>query len=169
VALSAGIALAIAGIVMLLVPGLTLVLLVQFVGACWLCAGAGRVLSIIVNRSGWGWKLLSGLPGILAGIVLIQYPQWSALFVPATFTLIFSLIAIVIGMIEIVMAFRGAGWEIGILGAVSIVFGGVFFANPLLGAVLLPYAFGAVALIGGIVTIIGAFVSRSAATRPSHE
>jgi uncharacterized membrane protein HdeD (DUF308 family) len=163
VALIAGIALTILGVLLLLAPGLTLVVLVQFLGTYWLVDGIVRLVSIFVDRSGWGWKLLVGVLGIFAGIAIIQHPLWSAVVIPSTITLYLAVMGILIGIVEMIMAFRGAGWGTGILGVVSIIFSILLLFNPLAGAIAVPFLFGGLALVGGIATAVLSFQMRSAA------
>jgi uncharacterized membrane protein HdeD (DUF308 family) len=55
---------------------------------------------------------------------------------------------------------KGGGWGEAILGILAIIFGIVLLANPLIGAVYLPYVLGIFALIGGFGAIISAFLLR---------
>ena len=76
--------------------------------------------------------------------------------------------AFVAGGASLVMAFRGGGWGTGVLGVLSILLGLVLLVNPLfIGIAVLPFVLGAVALLGGILAIVAAFMMRkgSAETR----
>jgi uncharacterized membrane protein HdeD (DUF308 family) len=64
---------------------------------------------------------------------------------------------IIIGLVSIVQAFKGAGWGAGILGAISILIGIILLANIWLFTFSLPWVLGILAIIGGIVAIIAAF------------
>ena len=116
----------------------------------------------------WGWKLIGGIIGVLAGIVVLQHPLWSTLLLPAIYVIILGIQGIIIGGTSLVMAFRGGGWGAGILGALSIVFGIVLLLDPVfIGTAVLPLVLGAFALVGGIAAIVGAFRLRRSA--PSVE
>jgi len=155
--LIAGIALVIVGLLTLMSPATSLVVLVQFLGVYWLVDGVIRLASIFFDRSGWGWNLISGVLGIVIGICVLAYPLQSAIVVPATFALLLGVTVMVLGGIEVVSAFMGAGWGTGILGAVSLLVGGIVAFNPLVGVVALPLMFGLVAIAGGVVAIGLAF------------
>jgi uncharacterized membrane protein HdeD (DUF308 family) len=158
-----GIAAVIIGIFLLTAPGITLLFLVQVTGFFWLIGGILRIVSIFIDSSSWGWKLLVGILGVLAGIVVLQHPVWSTLLLPAIYVIILGVQGIISGVASLVIAFRGEGWGIGILGALSIVFGIVLLLNPLfIGVAVLPLVLGAFALIGGIIAIVAAFRARSA-------
>src|ERR671933_729196 len=118
-----GIAAVIIGIFLLTAPGITLLFLVQVTGFFWLIGGVLRTVSIFVDSSLWGWKLVGGVIGILAGIVVLQHPLWSTLLLPAVLVIILGVEGIILGGASLVTAFRGGGWGTGLLGALSIVLG----------------------------------------------
>src|SRR5215218_6612200 len=156
-----GIAAAIIGLFLLTAPGATLFVLIQVLGIFWLVGGLFRIVSIFLDSSLWGWKLIAGALGIVAGIVVLQHPVWSSVLVPAIYIIILGIQGLVLGGVNLVMAFRGDGWGIGILGALSIVFGLVLLLNVWIGVAALPYILGAVGIVGGGAAITIAFAMRS--------
>src|SRR5215208_994981 len=156
-----GIAAAIIGLFLLTAPGATLFVLVQVLGIFWLVGGIFRIVSIFIDTSLWGWKLVGGVLGIVAGIVVLQHPLWGSVLVPAIYVVILGIQGLVLGGVNLVMAFRGEGWGIGILGALSIVFGLVLLFNVWIGVAALPYVLGAVGIVGGGLAIAVAFAMRS--------
>jgi uncharacterized membrane protein HdeD (DUF308 family) len=156
-----GIAAAIIGLFLLTAPGATLFVLIQVLGIFWLVGGLFRIVSIFLDTSLWGWKLVGGVLGIIAGIVVLQHPVWSSVLVPAIYVIILGIQGLVLGGVNLVMAFRGEGWGIGILGALSIVFGLVLLFNVWIGVAVLPYVLGAVGIVGGGAAIAIAFAMRS--------
>ncbi len=148
------------GLLLIVSPGMTILVLVQFLGFYWLIGGIFGIVSIFIDSSQWGWKLFSGILGILAGIVIIQHPLWSTLLVPATLVIILGIQGMIIGVVGLVQAFRGAGWGVGILGVLSILFGLILVANPLLSGATLAITMGILGLIGGGAAIVYAFRSR---------
>src|SRR5215208_5492272 len=156
-----GIAAAIIGLFLLTAPGATLFVLIQVVAIFWLVGGLFRIISIFLDSSLWGWKLVGGVLGILAGIVVLQHPVWSSVLVPAIYIIILGIQGLILGGVNLVMAFRGEGWGIGILGALSIVFGLVLLFNVWIGVAALPLILGAFGLVGGVFAIVMAFAMRS--------
>ena len=160
-----GIAAAIIGILLLTSPGIPLFALVQITGFFWLIGGIFRIVSIFVDSSSWGWKLLGGIIGILAGLVVLQHPVWSTLLLPAVYVIILGIQGIILGGASLVMAFRGGGWGTGVLGVLSIILGVVLLLNPLfIGIAVLPFVLGAFALVGGILAVVAAFMMRGGST-----
>ena len=155
-----GIALVILGILLLTAPGATLVILVQFLGIWWLVQGLFQIISIFIDSSLWGWKLFAGILGIVAGIIMLQHPLWSAILVPAIAIIILGIQALIFGVVELIQAFQGGGWGIGLLGALTIIFGIVLLVHPLVGVAVLPFVLGGFGLVGGIVAVVAAFTLR---------
>jgi len=157
VVLLQGIAALIIGFFLLTSPGITLAIIVQFMGIYWFVSGIFSIVAIFIDSEGWGWKLFSGILGIIAGIIVIQNPLWSTLLLPAVVVIIVGIQGIIMGIIGLIQAFQGGGWGAGILGAISIIFGLILLFNPVIGAVALPWVLGVFGIVGGILSIIAAF------------
>ena len=119
------------GLLLLVSPGVTTLVVIQFLGFYWLIGGIFGIVSIFIDSSLWGWKLFAGILGILAGLSIIQNPLWSSLIVPGTLVIILGVEGMIIGIVSLIQAFSGGGWGAGILGALSILFGLLLVANPL--------------------------------------
>ncbi len=141
----------------------TWLLLVQLLGVYWLVIGIMDLVSMFVDHTAWGWKLVMGVISIVAGGYILMYPVASALALPRIFVLVLGFWALFQGIIMLAMAFKGGGWGAGILGVLGIIFGIVLMANysvPGMGLSMLWV--GAVAgIIGGGVMIVRAFQQRS--------
>ena len=110
VVLIEGIAAIIIGILLLVNPRITTVVLIQFLGIYWFIVGIIDIVRIFMDSSMWGWKLFSGIIGILAGIAIINYPLWASVLVPTVLVWVFGFFGIIIGVIGLIQAFQGAGW-----------------------------------------------------------
>ncbi len=152
-----GIAAIIIGILLLIQPGMTAAVLVQVLGIYWFITGILSIVGIFIDSSAWGWKLFVGILGIIAGILILQHPLWSTVLIPTTIIIVLGIEGIIIGIVNIVRAFQGAGFGTGILGALSILFGIILLANPVIGAFALPIVLGIFAIVGGILAVIAAF------------
>jgi len=108
----------------------------------------------------WGWKLFSGIIGILAGIAIIQYPLWASFLVPTVMVWVFGFFGVAIGIIGLIQAFQGAGWGAGILGVLSILFGILLLTNAFIASFTLPFIFGILAIVGGLAALVMAFQMR---------
>ncbi|MDX1415231.1 MAG: DUF308 domain-containing protein [Candidatus Promineifilaceae bacterium] len=139
----------------------TMTVLVVFLGLYWLIKGIFDLISMFVDHSMWGWKLIIGIIGILAGVVILRNPLMSTFAVPAIFTWVLGFYAILAGIIMLIQAFKGGGWGIGIMGVIGMLIGVFLLGNTLLGAQLVIYLSAAVLVVGGIAAIVFAFRARS--------
>jgi len=157
-----GIAAIIIGFLLLTSPLQTVVALIQILGIYWLISGVVTLVAIFVDSSQWGWKLISGILGVIAGLLVLQHPLWSTLLVPTTIVFIIAIQGIVIGVIGLIQSFQGGGWGAALMGVISLVLGILLLSRPLLAATTLPFVFGGFAIVGGIAAVIGAFQLRNA-------
>lgn len=152
-----GIAAIIIGILLLMNPYRMSILLVQVLAIYWFIKGIVSIISIFVDGSAWGWKLISGIIGIFAGYVLIEHPLGGTVTVATAFIIVLGIQGIIIGIVELAQAFQGAGWGVGILGALTAVIGLWLMLNALASASVLPWVLGVLAIAGGIAAIVYAF------------
>lgn len=157
VVLLEGIAAIIIGLLLLASPASTTAVLVQLLGIYWLIAGIFQIIAIFIDSSMWGWKLFAGVLGIIAGIIILQHPLWSALLVPATLVILLGITGILIGIAKLIQAFQGGGWGVGILGVLSIILGIILLGNIQIATLTLPIVLGVFAILGGILALVGAF------------
>ena len=157
VVLLQGIAAVILGIFLLAKPGMTMVVVVQLIGIYWFVAGIFQIVAIFIDHTQWGWKLFSGILGIIAGMIIINHPLWSPIMLTSVLVIVLGIEGLIIGIINLIQAFKGGGWGVGILGALSILFGLVLLANVLLATFSVPWVLGVLGIIGGIIAIIYSF------------
>lgn len=152
------------GVIALVSPGITLFWLIFLFGAYAIGDGALEIWSGIRNRATndrWWVDILIGLAGIVAGILVISWPDLSALAV------MFFIAAwmVIIGVLQIVYAIRvrkeiSNEWWIILSGALSVVLGIWFFAFPGDGAVSLVWLIGLYAVFFGVLLVLFAFRAR---------
>jgi len=145
-----GIAAFVVGILILAAPGISALALTTLLGAYWFVSGIFSLVSIFTNRRSWGWKLVSGILGVVAGLAVLQYPMFSAILVPAVVGIFLGIDGILIGVMRLVMSYRGAGWGVGILGILSVLLGFVLLLFPPLAILTAIYAFAFLCLAGGV-------------------
>lgn len=156
-----GIALVIAGILLFVSPIRTTLFLVQVLALYWFLFGIFEIVSIFVDRSAWGWKLVGGILGILAGYYILSQPVAGTLILGFSLVIVLGIQALILGVVNLIQAFRGAGWGIGILGVINIIFGVILLGNTMVATATLPWVVGAFAIVGGIAAIVMAFRMRS--------
>lgn len=145
------------GVFLLVNPYRTFVSLIWALGLLWFIRGILDLVSLLWDRRMWGWKLVSGILGILAGWVVLQHPLGSSVVVGQVTVWILAFSGIFMGITSLVRAFQGAGWGTGLLGVVSIVLGVLLLANTAVAVSTLPWVIGIFAILGGILAIFAAF------------
>jgi uncharacterized membrane protein HdeD (DUF308 family)/predicted flap endonuclease-1-like 5' DNA nuclease len=152
-----GILAIILGILLIGNPTTGLVLIVSILGFYWLITGVITLISLFWNRTQWGWKLFTGIIGIIAGLVIIQNPITASLLVPATFALVLGILGIVFGISQLIQSFTGGGWGMAVLGVLSILLGFLLMVRPLVAGLTLGFMMGFLLILGGIVAIVASF------------
>jgi len=104
-----GIATIILGLLLFTQLAATRIVLVRFLGIIWLITGIFKVVSLLWDRTAWGWKLFSGCLGIFAGVFIIQNLLWSTLIIPTTIAIMLGIIGILIWLLQLIDALHGAG------------------------------------------------------------
>ena len=150
-----GIAGILLGLMLLLAPGASSVILVQFLALYWLISGIIGLVSLVWDRTQWGWKVFGGILGIIAGTAVIRHPMYATVLVGTTLVVFMGILALIFGVMNLVRAFSaGGGWGIGLLGVVDVIIGLILIFNPLPATLALPVVLGAFILVGGIASII---------------
>jgi uncharacterized membrane protein HdeD (DUF308 family) len=157
-----GIAAVIIGGLLIFQPLTTTVILVLFFGWWWLISGIFELGSLFVDRTAWGWRLFTGLLSVFAGIYIIGAPLMGAAVVVGVATLMLGINGMVIGIVDIIKAFQGAGWGKGALGVLSLVIGAAIAFNFTSFMLALPWVWGVFAVAGGFAAIALAFQMRKA-------
>jgi uncharacterized membrane protein HdeD (DUF308 family) len=155
-----GIAALIIGFLLLTETGATLITLVILLGIYWFVLGIFDLVRIFADPSGWGWKLFSGIIGILAGLVLIRHPLWSAAIGASILVWVVGILGLIMGVVWIIRGIAGAGWGSAIVGVLSILLGLLLLFHTAATITVLIYTAGVLLVIGGIAGIIGSIAFR---------
>jgi uncharacterized membrane protein HdeD (DUF308 family) len=152
------------GIVAFLLPGATMLSIILIFAGYMMADGVlGIVAAVRAARSHdrWGWLTFEGILSIVTGIIAALWPGLTAI----AFVLLVAAWAIVTGGLMVAAAFdlntEHGRWWLALSGFVSIIFGCLLIAAPLLGALVLTWWVAAYALAFGVVLVILAFRLRS--------
>jgi len=149
------------GIFLLVNPYQTFVSIIWVLGIYWVFRGALNLISLIWDRRLWGWKIIAGVLGIVAGWIVWQNPVTSAVILSQFTVWMLAFIAIFFGISDLIRAFKGGGWVSAVIGVISIIFAFLMFSNTLRASASLPIAMGILAIFGGIIALFGSFRLRS--------
>ena len=153
------------GIATLVMPGITLIVLVLLFGGYALLDGIILSILSIKDRKyhpDWWLMLLTGLVGIAAGVVTFVWPGLTAV------SLFYVIVAwaIVGGIFEIAYAIRfrkviEGEWLLVLSGILSVVFGVLLIAQPVVGALTVLWLIGVYAIADGVTLVALAFRLRN--------
>jgi uncharacterized membrane protein HdeD (DUF308 family) len=149
------------GILALIWPGLTLLVLIALFGAYALVDGIFAVVAGIASyghNERWWAVLLEGVAGIILGVLTFFWPGTTALVL----VYFIAAWALITGIFEIVAAIRlrkeiEGEWMMILSGIISIILGLFLVVAPGAGALGLTWVIGAYAIVFGILMIILAF------------
>jgi uncharacterized membrane protein HdeD (DUF308 family) len=161
-----GIAALLFGILALMWPALTLLVLVAFFAVYAFITAGASIYAGVKNRGtdkGWWLLLLLGLIALASGVLSILYPAVTALVL----VLLMGANALVIGVLDIAVALRlrktiRNEWMLILAGIVSVVFGVLVMMFPGAGALALVWMVSFYAVLTGVLLLALAFRLRSA-------
>jgi len=151
------------GILFFINPVVTSVSSVLGLGCYWLILGIIDLVRLFWDRTLWGWKLTSGILGILAGGLIMSgilgqnHPLGTAFAVGSGFSILLGILTMMYGIMALFDAFRGGGVWAGVLGGFAILFGLIVLVNPLATTLALPWSLGILLLVCGVFLIVAAF------------
>jgi len=156
-----GILLGLIGLFLIFSPYGTLFSIFWVLGLYWLIKGIIDLVSLIWDRTMWGWKIVAGILGIVAGYIVLQHPITSTVVLSVTAVWLLALIGLFLGISALIRGLKGAGWGTTILGIVIIILAIVLMFHSAVAATILPWVLGFFAIAGGIIAIFQSFQLRS--------
>lgn len=142
--------------------------LVLLMGLFWLINGVVSIVRSLIHHekdSGWGWTLVSGLIGVVAGLVVLNNRVMAAIITPTMLLYILSFSFIIDGVMKMIWGKRSAD-AVGPQRSWGSFFGGLFYtflgiallSMPLIVALqTLVLSAGLLAVMAGIFLMISAF------------
>ena len=163
-----GIALTVLGGLLIAKPGITVIVLVQFLGAYFLVDGVFSVFHSIKGRKymqGWGWGIFMGALEILTGIIVFTNPLVSTIVTASVLVYSVALMAILFGVLGIVTGIQvrkeiKGEWAMIAGGVLAIIFSVILIMNPMASMSVYLIVMGVMALMGGLIQIFASFQIR---------
>ena len=142
-------------------PGVTIASIVMLFGIYALMDGAFAIIAAmrgVREHDRWGWMLVEGIAGVLAGLIALFMPAIGAL----ALVWIIAFWAMVTGALEIGAAVRlrkimEGEWMLMIAGVLSLALGFLIVSRPGVGIAVIATWIGVYALVVGVVTLVLAF------------
>ena len=92
----------------------TIEIIMLLLGLWWLIQGIFNLFSIFIDKAQWGWKLLGGAFGILAGLLVLNFPMVGGMVYLSITVIILGVFGLIFGIAALIAAFQGGGWGAGI-------------------------------------------------------
>jgi uncharacterized membrane protein HdeD (DUF308 family) len=152
-----GVAAVLFGLMALIWPGITVIVLVALFGAYALVdgiVGLGTAVFGGRERGRRGWLVVEGIAGVLAGIFTFAWPGVTALVL----LWLIAAWALVTGVLEIVAAVRlrremKGEWLLALSGVLSVLFGILLAVWPAAGALSVVFVIGIYAIVFGVALV----------------
>ena len=129
-----GIFAVIIGALFLYYPYRSLMASIVFLGVYWFIGGIFTLFAGFMQATDRGWKIVIGIISIIAGLVILAYPLYSFLILPAVFTILVGVWALIVGVVKLYQGFAEKDAGAGILGVISIIFGLLLLVYPYIAA-----------------------------------
>ena len=151
------------GIIMLVInPMVAAALLVLFIGIYALVDGIIALVVGIINKPPRGsraWLIAEGIIGILVGAAILASPLFAGIFL----MYLIAIWALLTGILELVFSiaewkYVPGAWMILIGGIISVILGGLIFANIVAGTVLLVIIIAIYLVIFGLLFLLLGFM-----------
>jgi len=107
------------GVILLIRQEEAVGLLVLLLGLWWLIQGAFLVFSVFIDREDMWWKLIIGIIGLSAGIVVLANPVQTGEFLGSALAFVLGAMGLLTGIVAVVGGFRGGGLGSIIFGVIS--------------------------------------------------
>ena len=162
--LAQGILAVVLGILMIVLPGVTLFTIGISVGVWMIIDGISMIIHAVMSSGSTAERVMLGLFGVL-GVLIGGFAAWNPIATVGAFAILVAVWFIVAGVREIVLAVRirkeiTGEWFLIISGALSVVFGLVALVWPGLALVTLIWLISVGAILFGILMIVSAFAIR---------
>ncbi len=129
-------------------------------GLWWLIQGAFLVFSVFIDSTDAWWKLLLGVIGVTAGVVVLANPVQSGTFLGSALAIFLGVMGLLAGIVAIIGGFRGGGFGSLLFGVVSAAIGLLLMFYP-------EGSFSTMVTIVGIILIADGVVAMFLAFRTS--
>ncbi|MBR0679949.1 hypothetical protein GXW74_05580 [Roseomonas eburnea] len=138
------------GVLAFVFPGLGLVTLLAFLAAWLAVEGVATIWVAVAGKGEHGvWTWIDGLLSLAAAAILLFMPGLSAVML----VLIAGFWGVAVGVARLVLAFRAADVLLGLLGAVTVLFGAWLLARPGPGLIALVWLVALEAVAMGVILV----------------
>lgn len=129
-------------------------------GLWWLIQGAFLVFSAFIDRQDMWWKLLLGVIGVTAGIVVLANPVQSGELLGSALAVVLGIIGLISGIVAVVGGFRGGGFSAILFGIISAAIGLLLLFYPQGSFTTLVTILAIILMVQGLAAVVLAFMAK---------
>jgi uncharacterized membrane protein HdeD (DUF308 family) len=118
------------GVILLVRQDAAIAVVALLLGLWWLIQGAFLVFSVFLDSTDAWWKLLIGLIGVTAGIVVLANPVQTGELLGTTLAFVLGILGLLSGIVSIIGGLRGGGLSAWAFGLVSAAVGILLMVYP---------------------------------------
>lgn len=107
------------GLILLVRQEAAIGIVTLLIGLWWLIQGAFLVFSVFIDRRDMWWKLIVGVIGITAGIVVLANPVQTGEVLGTALVFVLGFLGLAVSIVAIVGGFRGGGFGAILFGVIS--------------------------------------------------
>lgn len=107
------------GVILLVRQDQAIGVVALLLGLWWLIQGAFLVFSVFVDGTDGWWKLLIGVIGVTAGVVVLANPVQAGALLGTTLAVVLGILGLLSGIVSVVGGMRGGGLGAWVFGVVS--------------------------------------------------
>lgn len=148
------------GVILLVRQDEALGIVALLLGLWWLIQGAFLLFSVFIDREDVWWKLLIGVIGIAAGLIVLANPIQSAEFLGSAMAVILGILGIAAGIVSVIGGFRGGGFPAILFGVVTGAIGVLLLVYPQESFSAFVTIVGIILMVQGIAAAILAIMAR---------
>jgi uncharacterized membrane protein HdeD (DUF308 family) len=130
------------------------------IGLWWLIQGAFLVFSVFIDSTDAWWKLLLGIIGVTAGIVVLSNPVQSGTLLGSALAIFLGVMGLLAGVVGVIGGFRGGGLPAILFGVVSAAVGLLLMFYPEGSFSTAVTIVGIILMVNGVVSMFLAFAAR---------
>jgi uncharacterized membrane protein HdeD (DUF308 family) len=160
VSLLAGVAALIVGALLIFMPTQATVLVVFLLGAVVLIKGIATIVDASHHQDApmWGWRVIAGMVGLVAGLLVLASPSVSAIITVVVAYYVLAVGLVIAGIMELASGLRQPhSWWAVALGALQIVLAVAIMFFPTTGAIVMLQLGGAFVMAMGLVLAASSF------------
>jgi len=155
------------GIILFNNPGVTLIVIMTFLGAYWFVDGIFTLIASFQGKKenkNWGWGVFVAILSILAGLAVFTQPALTAIFTTTFLVYFMGFLILVSGISSIATGFRlrktSGEWAMILGGILAVLLALLLLSNPILTTGVFVSTLGFFAILGGIILVVHSFKIR---------